>query len=572
MDVKIIKMKKMEDMRLKGLKTVIGKHKVFTGILVLAIVLALVVLLVLPRFRMRNLPQTGQVQISTMELGKMDLTNSVSATGTVESAEVHTVSANVSNLKVKSVKAEEGDEVKKGQTLLVFDKEDLKEALEEAEDNLSSAQEQADREEEQAENQLENAEDTYESQKKTMAQSVKNAKENYQLAKDSVKKLKKQAAAAKEPEKSQIEEQLSQAQNAVSQAKASYEQAVNERKNTNNQNLQNIDSAENALETTKSNNEKSIKQAQKSVDQAEEALQNATVKAPAAGTITGIGVSEGDMYAGGTLFEISDCENLQVTTTVSEYDIMSVEKGQKAVILTDATGDEELEGEITYVAKTTASTSMASGNGTDMASSSSGGYTVRIKLKDTDGKLLVGMTAKCSILLEEAADVFAVPYDAVHTNADGESVIYVLSNGTNDTADAADVSGNLEDGEKEESGMSEEFSGERPERDFSEKRASKSQGTENTGENAAADALQEKREIVVTVGMESDYYVEISGDDLTEGLLVVIPSDASGTASSEDKEKSDEAADFGAMNGMGSRGGMGGSAPSGGMPGGRPGM
>lgn len=568
-------LEKMEDIELKGLKTVIGKHKIFTGILVLAVVLVLVIFLVLTRFRTKDLPQTGQTKVSTMELKKMDLANSVGATGTVESAEVHTVSANVSNLKVKSVKAEEGDEVKKGQTLLVFEKEDLKEALEEAEDNLSSTQEQASREEEQAENQLENAEDIYESQKKTMAQSVKNVKENYQLAKDSVKELKKQAAAAKEPEKSQIEEQLSQAQNSVSQAKASYEQAVNERKNTNKQNLQNIESAENALETTKSNNKKSIKQAQKSVDQAEEALQNATVKAPAAGTITGIGVSEGDMYAGGTLFEISDCENLQVTTTVSEYDIMSVEKGQKAVILTDATGDEELEGEITYVAKTTASTSMSSGNGADMTSSSSGGYAVRIKLKDTDGKILVGMTAKCSILLEEAADVFAVPYDAVHTNADDESVIYVLSNGMNHT-DAAgntqDVSGNPEDGEKEESGMSEEFSGERPERDFSEKRASKSQGTENAGENAAADALQEKREIVVTVGMESDYYVEISGDDLTEGLLVVIPSDASGTASSEDKEKSDEAAAFGAMNNMGGRGGMGGQTSSGGMSGGRPGM
>lgn len=54
--------------------------------------------------------------------------------------------------------------------------------------------------------------------------------------------------------------------------------------------------------------------------------------------------------------------------------------------------------------------------------------------------------------------------------------------------------------------------------------------------------------------MESDYYVEISEDDLKEGMQVIIPSDE--TTASDNKNDSD---DFSSM--------FGGKAPSRGMPG-----
>ena len=138
------------------------------------------------------------------------------------------------------------------------------------------------------------------------------------------------------------------------------------------------------------------------------------------GTVTAVGVEAGDSYSGGEMFEISDCTDLQVSTTVSEYDITKVKKGQKVVILTDATDEEEIEGKITYVALTTGSSSLSSassatgGNGTGASSmtsseSSSDGYEVRIQILKENKNLRVGMTAKCSIILEEASDVYAVP-------------------------------------------------------------------------------------------------------------------------------------------------------------------
>ena len=69
------------------------------------------------------------------------------------------------------------------------------------------------------------------------------------------------------------------------------------------------------------------------------------------------------------------------------------------------------------------------------------------------------------------------------------------------------------------------------------------------------------RQIPVTVGLESDYYVEITGDGLEEGLRVVMPQTVGGSSDSDAKDS--------AMPGISFPGG--GSMPGGGsgnMPGG----
>lgn len=126
------------------------------------------------------------------------------------------------------------------------------------------------------------------------------------------------------------------------------------------------------------------------------------------------------------------------------------------------------------------------------------------------------MTAKCSIVKKEASDVYAVPYDAVHRE-NGESYILV------------------KDGDS-------------------------------------------TSKVTVTTGMETDYYIEVQGDDLQEGLQVVIPTDKTDkTDSASDSNKQNST--FGGFGGMGGtpdgstgnkgdRGGMNGSkGGSGGMGG-----
>lgn len=450
----------------------------------------------------------AQARQTTVSLSKMDLTKSVSATGTIESAKVKTVSANVTGVEIKNIKVSEGDEVKKGQTLLTFDKTDLLETLSEAKENLSDVKSQTSSELSSAERKLAEAKETYASQKEQMDANVKSAKNNYTSAK-------KALSQAKTPE------EQNKAKETLSQAKASYEQAKNERKSSNSQNSSNIQSAKDQLATTKSNIKKSLKEAENKVSEAKEALEEATVKAPMSGIVTAIGVEENDTYNGGDMIEISDCDTLVVTASISEYDISDIEKGQKVVILTDATGDTEIEGKINYVALTTGN-SLSSGNssgnsagsaGTSM--SSSGGYEIRVAITDKNKKLRSGMTAKCSIILEEAPDVYAVPYDAIMTDDNENYYINV----------------------KDESGN--------------------------------------KKQVSVTRGMESDYYVEVSGDELAEGLSVIIPSDEiSGEKSDSSDSDSDAFGGFMGGNGAGKedmndKGGFGGGGmPNGGGPGG----
>lgn len=486
------------------------KHKKLTIFLIIIIVLLITAAILIPKFfgKKENGMQTAKE--TTVSLSKMDLTSSVSATGTIESAKSKTVSADVTNVKVKSVKVSEGDTVKKGQTLVTFDESDLQDALTEAEDNLSDAKTQAASELSSAQRKLSEAKSTYSTQNKKSKSTVASAKRSYEQAKQEYKNAK----SAEEKQK---------AKETLDKAKTTYEQAVSERENTNKQNQSNIDSAKEAVTNAKTNNKKTLREAQKSVTEASETLAACAVTAPMSGTVTAVGVEAGDSYSGGEMFEISDCTDLQVSTTVSEYDITKVKKGQKVVILTDATDEEEIEGKITYVALTTGSSSLSSassvtgGNGTGASSmtsseSSSDGYEVRIQILKENKNLRVGMTAKCSIILEEASDVYAVPYDAIHQNTSGDSVIYVKDSSTNT-----------------------------------------------------------KKEITVTKGMESDYYVEVTGDGLSEGLMVILPSDTTSSKSSSDSDKSSSGLSdmMGGMSGGGRGGASGGNGggPSGGGPG-----
>lgn len=301
-----------------------------------------------------------------------------------------------------------------------------------------------------------------------------------------------------------MQEQLAQAQSA-------YEQAVENEENTNKQNSNSIDNASDSVEDAETNGNKTIKEAENKVKEAKDNLEKCTVKATMSGVVTVLNVEAGDTYSGGIIAQIDDTSSFTVTTSVDEYDISKLEKGQKVIILTEATDEDELEGEITFISPSTNSSSTQSDN--MQSSSSSSGYEVKIKIKTADDRLRMGLTAKCSIVLSEAKDVFAVSYDAIHEDADGNTVIYVKDQTTNNVENTTGASDNKEN--------------------------------QQTAQ----------KEIKVTKGMESDYYVEISGDDLQEGMQVIIPSDE--TTASDDKNDSD---DFSSM--------FEGKAPSGDMPGG----
>lgn len=476
------------------MKQKLKKHR--KKVVVIAIVLVIVIAAVVIVGNVKSgQTKKGKQKIqkeNTVSLEKMDLTKSISATGTIESKESRDVSANVNGVTIKKVNVSVGDEVKKGKSLITFDETDLQESLSEAKDSLSDAQSEGASSIEKAQKQVSDAKSEYADVKSEENSKTAKAKKAYEEAK-----------------KSKQKEQ-------ISQAKTEYENAVSTRKSTLKQSKSSIEQAQEALETTKSSAKKSIKEAKKQVTQAQESLDKCAVTAPMDGIVTSISVQEGDTYSGGTILQIEDVSGYTISTSVDEYDISNVKVGQKVIVLTEATDEDELEGEVTFVAPSTESSSGSSSSqsgesgGMTSASSSSDGYEVQIALKTADDRLKLGLTARCSIVEEEAADVFAVPYDAISQNTSGESVINV-----------------------------------------------------SEGENG--NVL--KKQIVVTKGMESDYYVEVQSDELTEGMNVIIPTDPTSDSTSEESENDNLKGLLGGGGGMqhGSGGGPGGG---GGAPGG----
>lgn len=498
---------------------------------------------------------------STISLEKMDLTKSISATGTVNSRKSKSVSAAVQDVRIKKLLVQVGDTVNKGDKLVEFDESDLQEALSDAEENLSDIRTSANKEIASAQKQYDSAVSTKKSDTSDQAKKVAKAKQEKKEAAAAVKTAKKNLKSAKNAqEKASCQESLTKAEETLKQAESTLENAIETRRNTLKQDRSSVENASSSLETTRSNAEKSIKEARKQVEEAREALDQCSVTAPISGIVTAVNAEAGDVYSGDSLLQIDDTSAYVVTTSVDEYDVSNVEVGQRVVILTEATDEDELEGKISFVAPSlqTSSTSSGSQSGetSGMSSSnSSSGYEVTVKLTDTDERLRMGLTAKCSIILEEVQDIYAVPYDAVHEDSDGSYYINVIGDGGTEGGD-------------EESSESSEQRG-RPDKDSGNgsdgdtDKASGNSSDENTG---AANT----RKITVTKGMESDYYVEISGDSLSEGLKVVIPTDT--VSGSSDSGQSQSGIDLPGMGGGNTDGGFdgnkGGGMPGGGMPGG----
>jgi HlyD family secretion protein len=140
-----------------------------------------------------------------------------------------------------------------------------------------------------------------------------------------------------------------------------------------------------------------VEQAQLSLDQARHQLEGTTLTAPHAGTITSVGVKEGEMSGGQPAFLLTDLSSYHVDVTVDEIDIGRVAEGQPVTITLDALPDVQMGGQIEQIAET--------------AQIDSGivSYLVRVGLDSTDAPLRAGMTANVEIVTERRDNVLLVP-------------------------------------------------------------------------------------------------------------------------------------------------------------------
>ena len=256
-----------------------------------------------------------------------------------------------------------------------------------------------------------------------------------------------------------------QAKAETGQAKSSYDQAQTARQEAQNTYDSSIRDAKTAYQKSKLQSQLiTDNDAKKQITQYEEQLEDYTVRAPMSGVITSLSVKEGQTFGGGVIYEIQDLKHFVVEASVDEYDVVKIKQGMTAYVKTNSMGEELLKGTVTYVAPT-AGAGKGGEAGAGSSQSGSGGsasYQIQITIEGEQEKLRPGMTAKVSIVQEESRGVLAVPYDCVETKEDGTSIIYVDEGG-------------------------------------------------------------QRKEMTVEKGMETDYFAEIRGKDLKEGMTVYLP-------------------------------------------------
>ena len=369
---------------------------------------------------------------------RRSLVKSIGATGKIVSTTQKDITSSLTGTDISSIAVNIGDSVSAGDLLLSFDTTRIEENLSTAKNTLSKAESRNELSESDAKR-------NYDTQMENAKEALDDAKEYYAAVLDYLAVLDKELDnMTDEMERQQQQQKIERYEAKLEPAKEAYEAQLKNYERT-------VANATSSLNSTLLNLDTASQKAQ--VELYEKQLQNADLYAPISGIVTALNYEVGDTYGGGTLITLQDCSAFEVEAQISEYDISDIVLGQKVLIKTNATGEEEMSGTIHFISPTATSTNMSSSDVT---------YNVRIRIANPSDRLRLDMSASLSIILEEHENVLTVPYNAIQLAEDGSSFVSVKA----------------EDGS------------------FAN--------------------------VAVTVIMESNYYTEITSEELTEGMEVLI--------------------------------------------------
>ena len=483
----------------KGNKQMTAKkgNKKWMIIVAVVLVLALVIGLAISGTGQKQKQKAGgSVELVT----KRTIANSVTANGSVEAANTESLTGGSYGMKVETVNVKLGDVVAAGDIICVFNTDDLDEQIKNVQDNIADAKK--DKQEQLADYDKQIAD-----RKDTNAKNLAEAKENLANAEEKLKK--EQDELAKWEQKyadglarnddedpmndMRITEEL-ELVSTINSQKASVDSAQSrvDTYKTRVEDLEDVDTSN--LEDAKKNYadqmDNTIESYEDRLESLTEQKNDATIRTGISGVVTGINVTAGANFNGGTIANIEGVDVFIVEAQVEEYDVADVAVGMKVLVKTDATRDVELEGVITYVAPRATNSGSSSmdglaglmGGGMDTSSitggSGSATYLVKIELKEQNDRLRLGMNAKTSIITEESTDTWSVPYDAVFTREDGTTYLQEI-----------------------------------------------------TGKDEEGNYVT--KELDVTIGLQGTYYVEVISDNVSETTEILVP-DAQGNSSIEE--------------------------------------
>lgn len=325
--------------------------------------------------------EASDIQITTVKRGIFH--EELTEQGTIEAVNSISVSAPAISYRYGSLKiakiVEDGEEVEKGDTIMIFDPSEIKRAII------------------QAEQQLEIAKAEYEKLKSTQQSEIEDLEADLELAQISqeISKINFETSIY-EPEatKKEIQLKLESATIALNRAK---EQIENKK----------IIHKEDLIQKSLT-----IKQLTTTLNDANLSMNNLFVVSPARGiTIkeenwnTGQKWAVGDQpYSGSKLIELPDLSAMRAEVKINEVDVSKILPGQRVEIRPDAYSDSVYSAVVESVANLAQNKDYKSKIKI---------FPVQIRISGQSRKLLPGLSVSCKIIVNELPDVLYIPLESL---------------------------------------------------------------------------------------------------------------------------------------------------------------
>lgn len=191
-------------------------------------------------------------------------------------------------------------------------------------------------------------------------------------------------------------------------------------------------------------------------------LNDTKLVSPIDGTVTFMNAKAGTQSSG-VMFVVEKTKDLALNANVSEYDINKIISGQKAIVKSEMTGEEEFAGAVSLIAPA-AIKQQATGQQDTSSANDKTQFKVMIAIQGEHDNLKIGSNARVDIITSERSAVLAVPSEALVADKKGYAVFAAIKKGN----------------------------------------------------------VYKAKKIRVATGMETDLMTEVSGNSLKEGMKLVL--------------------------------------------------
>jgi multidrug efflux pump subunit AcrA (membrane-fusion protein) len=158
------------------------------------------------------------------------------------------------------------------------------------------------------------------------------------------------------------------------------------------------------------------------------------IEAPFDGIVTGLDIEVGDSISRDEILASIITKKLQAEISLNEIDAVKVKKGSKAILIFDAIGEQEFEGEVSKIDTI--------GN----VSSGVVSYDVVISFETSSELLKPGMSVEVNIEIDKAEDVLIISNSMINKKGDGSEYASVILGGNENNSESKTIKKTIKTG------------------------------------------------------------------------------------------------------------------------------